>query len=185
MEEFNSSYVKNVAQNHNSRLINIQEKINSMQSYALIKNEKRTHIQLSIYYLIKNQYHVVTKKDNRNTTYQIKDLERQSILSSVHKNSPALKALFNDYNYTVGVSVLFRLCIALCLSFEESYDWFRVCGYELNSSLKQWQNISNLLIFYTKNSESNLYIIHNKLINASNDSISNGGPSLYPKKKED
>lgn len=38
MEEF-SSFVQNVASKHNSRLININEKINSMQSLALIKNE--------------------------------------------------------------------------------------------------------------------------------------------------
>lgn len=47
MEEF-ASYVQNVASKHNSRLININEKINSMQSLALIKNEKRNNLKIGL-----------------------------------------------------------------------------------------------------------------------------------------
>ena len=103
-----------------------------MQSLALIQNEERTDVQLRTYYSIKLKYKVVLKKKNNKAYYQVRDIEHLSILSNVHKNSPAVKALFNGYSYNVGISVLFRLCIALCLTFEESYDWFRMWGYELN-----------------------------------------------------
>ena len=60
MEEF-ASYVQNVASKHNSRLININEKINSMQSLALIKNEKRNNLKIGLYFLISHNYKIVLK----------------------------------------------------------------------------------------------------------------------------
>ena len=184
MEESNASYLREVALNHISRLDNIQKEINLKQCFALIKNEERTHLQLGLYYLIKNKYTVVLKNKNGNKSYQIKDIERLSILSNVHKNTPAIKALFNNASYDSGVTVLFRLCIALGLNFEQSYDWFRVCGFELNSTIKRWKNISYLLIKYTANPKQDLGSIRKKIEQANKESIANGGERLYPKNKE-
>ena len=55
MEELNTSYLQKVALNHTSRLNNIKKEINSKQCFALIKNEERSHLQLGLYYLIKNK----------------------------------------------------------------------------------------------------------------------------------
>lgn len=60
-EELNTSYLKEVALNHSSRLNTIQKEINLKQCFALIKNEERTHLQLGLYYLIKNKYTVASK----------------------------------------------------------------------------------------------------------------------------
>lgn len=184
MEELNTSYLQEVALNHTSRLNNIKKEINSKQCFALKKNEERSHLQLGLYYLIKNKYTVVLKNRNGNKSYQVKDIERLSILSNVHKNTPAIKALFNDASYDSGVSVLFRLCIALGLNFEESYDWFRLCGYELNSTIHRWRNISYLLIKYTANPEHDLYNVRKKIEEANTESIANCGERLCPKSKD-
>ena len=117
MEELNTSYLQKVALNHTSRLNNIKKEINSKQCFALIKNEERSHLQLGLYYLIKNKYTVVSKNRNGDKGYQVRDIEQLSILSNVHINTPAMKVLFNDNGYDSGVSVLFRLCIALGLNF--------------------------------------------------------------------
>ena len=109
MEEITSSYLNYVALNHESRINKIKEQIKSMQSLALIQNEERTDVQLSIYYLIKHKYKVVLKKKNYKAYYQVRDIEHLSILSNVHKNSPAVKALINDYSYNVDLSELNRL----------------------------------------------------------------------------
>lgn len=182
MEEITSSYLNYVALNHESRINKIKEQIKSMQSLALIQNEERTDVQLSIYYLIKHKYKVVLKKKNNKAYYQVRYIEHLSILSNVHKNSPAVKALFNGYSYNVGISVLFRLCIALCLTFEESYDWFRMWGYELNCNSHKWRIIANLLAKYTANPQCDLCTIREKIEKSNMESISNGGPSLNPKK---
>lgn len=80
--------------------------------------------------------------------------------------------------------MLFRLCIALGLNFEQSYDWFRLCGYELNSTVQRWKNISYLLIKYTANPKHDLYSIRQKIEQANKESIANGGERLCPKNKD-
>lgn len=95
-----------------------------------------------------------------------------------------MKVLFNDTGYDSGVSVLFRLCIALGLNFEQSYDWFRLCGYELNSTVKRWKNISYLLIKYTANPKHDLYSIGQKIEQANKESIANASERLRPRNKD-
>ena len=184
MEELNTSYLQKVALNHTSIFNNIKKEINSKQCFALIKNEERSHLQLGLYYLIKNKYTVVSKNRNGDKGYQVRDIEQLSILSNVHINTPAMKVLFNDNGYDSGVSVLFRLCIALGLNFEQCYDWFRLCGYELNSKVHRWKNISYLLIKYTANPKHDLYNIRQKIEQANKESIANGGERLCPKHKD-
>lgn len=65
MEEF-ASYLKNVALKRDSRLININRKINSMQTLALIKNENRNSVKMGLYFLIAHHYKVVLKRDFAN-----------------------------------------------------------------------------------------------------------------------
>lgn len=115
MEEF-ASYVQNVASKHNSRLININEKINSMQSLALIKNEKRNNLKIGLYFLISHNYKIVLKRNAKgNRKYQIvtEDKKLLCLRSTVHENDKKLKALFNGDHYKVTPAALFRLSIAL------------------------------------------------------------------------
>lgn len=185
VEEF-ASYVQNVASKHNSRLININEKINSMQSLALIKNEKRNNLKIGLYFLISHNYKIVLKRNAKgNRKYQIvtEDKKLLCLRSTVHENDKKLKALFNGDHYKVTPAALFRLSIALSLTFEDAYDWYLAWGYDLSSDAYQCEEFAKLLRKYCIKSGHSLEVsdVHERLYQADLYSQIHHLGALYPR----
>lgn len=189
MEEF-ASYLKNVALKHDSRLININRKINSMQTLALIKNENRNSIKMGLYFLIAHHYKVVLKRDPKGIrSYQIETKDKQILCarSTIHENDKKLKAIFNGARYKVTQAALFRLSIALCLTFEEAYDWYLIWGYDLSSDAYQCRDFAMLLCKYCVPSGHTLDIssVHERLSEADLYSQINHLGVLYPRERNE
>ena len=105
--------------------------------------------------------------------------------STVHENDKKLKALFNGEHYKVTPAALFRLSVALSLTFEEAYDWYLAWGYDLSSDAYQCEEFAKLLHKYCIKSGHSLEVsdIHERLYQADLYSQIHHLGILYPRER--
>lgn len=185
MEDHIASYVKTVASKSDSRKKTRERNIDTMQSFALLRNETREHVKTGLYFLISRNYKVLLKRTTKGKQrYQISTEDKKILCSRsmIHENSKALKALFNGDSYSITCATLFRLCIALCLSFDEAYDWFLSCGFDLSSDTQKCRSFAKLLSKYCEKDghTCDMCTVHEKLQKADCDAKNQGLGVLYP-----
>ena len=81
-----------------------------------------------------------------------------------------MRTLFKGYSFPVDYPILFRLSIALSLTIEETYDWFRKSGIDLASDIPEFEALGYVIKQYcsSKNktlSNSNILDIYYKADN--------------------
>ena len=182
-----ADYLKEIIENTETRINKRKERINTTSCFKMLINEKRNAIQLGLYLVIKAGYTIsVSYHKDGTIKYRINEIQEILDRSLVHENTKTLKVLFNNDSNTVGIPVLFRLCLALCLTFEESYDWFMACGYNLSADIGEWPCITHLLYIYTtKNNEYvSLSNVVKNIYDASDYSVRHGFRKLCPPEKK-
>lgn len=165
-----SDFFNAIAQNYNARMQNVEKTIQTMPRYSCIKNEERQYLRISLYYLIKQGYHVYDIPEDDTTFYRLKEKQDIVTRADINEGTKSLRTLFKGYSFPINYPILFRLSIALSLTIEETYDWFRKSGIDLASDIPEFEALGYVIKQYcnSKNktlSNSNILDIYYKADN--------------------
>lgn len=156
MNIVHSDSFKTISQNFNTRMQHIEKNIQTMPQYGCLKNEERQYLRISLYYVIKQGNHVYDSPDCDTTFYRLKEKQELITRADINEGTKSIRTLFKGYSFPLDYPILFRLCIALSLTIEESYDWFRTCGMDLSSDIPEFETLGYLIQKYCTSTNAEL-----------------------------
>ena len=83
-----SDFFNTIAQNYNVRTQKVEKTIQTMPQYNCIKNEERQYLRISLYYLIKQGYHVYDIPEDDTTFYRLKEKHTLLFQDLICANGP-------------------------------------------------------------------------------------------------